>query len=215
MIEKLNARRTYKVIGDLETPVTGNKLEKSAIDELLSASANAPFHYACDRIHKTELSSSVPWRVHKLQAGDCNKLKDFLIASGDVTKVTNMLAAAEFLFQVTWLPDEDTIIDRDAGKEEPAFVGTLRNMEHIAAASAFTQSLLLAGEEQGFMTYWSSGGALKSADTFNYLKISLNELLLGAIFFFPKDVEHAEIKSGAMKEARGTIDDWSKWCDIS
>ncbi len=215
MIEKLNARRTYKVIGDLEAPITGNILEISAIDELLSASANAPFHYICDRIHKTELSSSVPWRVHKLQADDCNKLKDFLIASGDVTKVTNMLAAAEFLFQVTWLPDEDTIIDREAGKEEPAFVGTLRNMEHIAVASAFTQSLLLAGEEQGFMTYWSSGGALKSADTFKYLKISLNELLLGAIFFFPKDVQHAEIKSGAMKEARGTIDDWSKWCDIS
>lgn len=215
MIEKLNTRRTYKVIGDLKTPVVGNSLGKSAIDELLSASANAPFHYACDRIHKIELSSSVPWRVHKLQADDCNKLKDFLIASGDVTKVTNMLAAAEFLFQVTWLPDEDTIINREAGKSEPVFIGTLRNMEHIAAVSAFIQSLLLAGEEQGFMTYWSSGGALKSADTFEHLNISLNELLLGAIFFFPKEIKNAEIKSGAMKEARGVIDDWSKWCDIA
>ena len=215
IIKKLNTRRTYKVIGDLDAPVSGNSVEKSKIDELLGASSNAPYHYACDRIHKDQLTSSVPWRVYKLQAADCNKLKDFLIAQGDATKVTNMLSAAENLFQVTWLPDEGTIRNREAGQSEEVFAGTLRNMEHIAAASAFIQSLLLAGEEQGFMTYWSSGGALKSAKTFSYLNISLNELLLGAVFFFPKHVDHAEIKPGAMKDARGNIDDWSKWCEIS
>ena len=214
VIEKVMERRTYKVIGDLQLPVQVNKLEKAKIDEFLSASANAPFHYACDRIHKTLLSSSVPWRVHKLQANDCNALKDFLTQSGDVTKVPNMLSAASFLFQVTWLPDENTIINRDAGKEEQAFLGTMRNMEHIAAASAFIQSLLLLGEEQGFMTYWSSGGALKSARVFEHLEIPLSELLLGSIFFFSKDVDHAEIKMGAMKDARGEVGDFSRWCKI-
>lgn len=214
ILEKLTARRTYKVIGNLEQPVINSLHDKAFIDQLLSASANAPFHYACDRIHKADLPSCVPWRVHKLEAKDCNKLKDFLIASGDVTKVPNMLSAAEYLFQVTWLPDADTIINRDAGKDEVAFKGTLRNMEHIAAASAFIQSLLLAGEEQGYMTYWSSGGALKSATTFDYLNISLNELLLGSIFFYPKEVVHEEIKQGGMKDARGKLEDWSKWCEL-
>ena len=215
IIKKLKTRRTYKVIGDLRAPVSKSSLDKKSADALLNASANAPFHYTCDRSHKSDLSSSVPWRVHKLQAGDCNKLKDFLIASGDMTKVPNMLSAAEFLFQVTWLPDEDTIINRDAGKNEQAFMGTLRNMEHIAAASAFIQSLLLVAEEKKFMTYWSSGGVLKSAQVFEVLDIPLNQLLLGSIFLFSKDIEHAEVKQGAMKDARGEVDDWSKWCEIS
>ena len=215
IIEKLGKRRTYKTIGDLNTPVCKSSFEKADIDNLLSASANAPFHYACDRVHKSELSSSVPWRAYKLTPDGSNALKDFLIKSGDPTKVTNMLAAAEFVFQVTWLPDDGTIVDREAGKDEVAFKGTLRNMEHIAAASAFIHSLLLVAEEQGYMTYWSSGGALKSEYVFEYLKIPLGELLLGSIFLFPKDIENAEIKPGAMKDARGIVEEWSKWCEIS
>ena len=160
------------------------------------------------------MPSSVPWRVHKLSAKDCNKLGEFLIDDGDVTKVPNMLTAADYLLQVTWLPDEGTIINRDAGKDEEAFKGTMRNMEHIAAASAFIQSLLLAGEANGFMTYWSSGGVLKSEKVFDYLTIPTHQLLLGSIFFFSKQVAHAEIKQGGMKDVRGSIDDWSKWCEL-
>lgn len=214
ILENLKKRRTYKVIGDLNTPITVNSINTTSIDEILSASANAPFHYACDRCHKADMPSSVPWRVHKLNAIDCNQLSEFLITLGDATKVPNMLSAAEYLLQVTWLPDEGTIINRDAGKDEEAFKGTMRNMEHIAAASAFIQSLLLAGEEKGLMTYWSSGGALKSANVFDYLSIPTNQLLLGSIFFYPEEVGNAEIKQGAMKDARGNIDDWSKWCEL-
>ena len=215
ILEKLNLRRTFKVIGDLNAPVSIAAQTKNSIDQVLKASANAPYHYACDRVHKSQMTSPVPWRVHKLDAEGCNKLKDFLINAGDVTKVPNMLSAADYLLQVTWLPDEGTIISRDAGKDEEAFKGTMRNMEHVAAASAFIQSLLLAGEEQGYMTYWSSGGALKSDSTFEYLGIPLNQLLLGSIFFFSKYVEHAEIKAGAMKDARGDLEDWSIWCELS
>lgn len=214
ILEKLDMRRTYKVIGDLKNPVTANSIKSSSIDEILSACVNAPFHYACDRCHKAEMSSSVPWRVHKLNAEDCNRLAKFLIKEGDATKVPNMLSAAEYLLQVTWLPDGGTIVNRDAGKDEEAFKGTLRNMEHIAAASAFIQSLLLAGEEKDLMTYWSSGGALKSEKVFDYLAIPTNQLLLGSIFLFPKEITHAEIKQGAMKDLRGNIKDWSKWCEL-
>ncbi len=214
ILEKLNSRRTFKVIGDLNAPVSKAFRDKNSIDQVLTASANAPFHYACDRIHKNNMGSPVPWRAYKLDVKGCNKLKEFLIDSGDATKVPNMLSVADYLLQVTWLPDDATIINRDAGKDEEAFKGTMRNMEHVAAASAFIQSLLLAGEEQGYMTYWSSGGALKSATTFEYLGIPLNQLLLGSIFFFSKGVEHAEIKAGAMKDARGDLEDWSNWCEL-
>lgn len=215
ILEKLRKRRTYKVIGDLKYSIGSSVIDQNTIDELLSACGNAPFHYACDRPHKTEMSSVVPWRVHKLNAQDCNKLAEFLKEADDTTKVPNMLTAADYMLQVTWLPDEGSIINRDAGKDEEAFTGTLRNMEHIAAASAFIQSLLLAGEEKGFMTYWSSGGALKSESVFDYLTIPTNQLLLGSVFFFSKEVVHAEIKQGAMKDARGILEDWSKWCELS
>ncbi len=212
--EKLATRRTYKVIGDVASPVKKTAVTTQTIDQILEESANAPFHYGCDRIHRSSLTSCLPWRAYKLDTKACNKLMAALIDSDDSTKVPNMLAAADYFIQVTWLPDEGTIINRDAGKDEQAFVGTLRNMEHIAAASAFIQSLLLAGEEQGYMTYWSSGGALKSAIVFDHLNISHSELLLGSVFFFSRDEQHTEIKSGAMKDARGESHEWSKWCEI-
>lgn len=215
ILEKLKQRRTHKVIGDLDAAVGVAELDCNTIDEMLAACANAPFHYACDRTHKTIMTSVVPWRVYKLNAQDCNKLASFLIAAGDTTKVPNMLTAAEYMLQVTWLPDEATIINKAAGKDEEAFKGTIRNMEHIAAASAFIQSLLLAGEDKNLMTYWSSGGALKSENVFDYLSIPNNQMLLGSVFLFSKEVAHDEIKQGAMKDARGSVDDWSKWCGLS
>ncbi len=209
--EKFASRRTYKVIGDISSPVN-NQIAPEVIDGMLEACANAPFHYACDRLHRETLVSSVPWRAYKLNASSCNGLMSFLNDEGDKTKVPNMLAAADYLIQVTWLPDEGTILNRNAGKDEPAFVGTLRNMEHVAAASAFIQSLLIAGEEQGYMTYWSSGGALKSEQVFDYLEIPHSEILMGSVFFFSRDEQHPEIKPGSMKDARGLVEDWSRWC---
>lgn len=215
ILEMLKQRRTHKVIGNLEDVVSAAELDCSTIDDMLAACANAPFHYACDRTHKADMPSVVPWRVYKMNAQDCNKLAEFLIEAGDTTKVPNMLTAAEYMLQVTWLPDEETIINKTAGKDQEAFKGTVRNMEHIAAASAFIQSLLLAGEEKNLMTYWSSGGALKSDNVFEYLSIPQNQMLLGSVFLFSKDVAHAQIKQGAMRDARGGVKDWSKWCELS
>jgi len=214
ILENLRSRRTYKMIGNTSQPISSSSTANSMIDTILENAGNAPFHHGCDRLHKSSLTSSVPWRAYKLDPFATNRLMDFLIQSGDVTKVPNMLAAAEYLVQVTWLPDEGTLENRNAGKDKAAFSGTLRNMEHIAAASAFVQSLLLAGEEKGFRTYWSSGGALKSASVFDYLGIPDTQLLLGSIFLFPSQVENAEVKPGAMRDARGSVQDWSVWCEI-
>ena len=91
--EKLTARRTYKVIGDIDAPVGIKQKDNTPIDGLLAACANAPFHYACDRIHKASMPSSVPWRAYKLDGTACNALMQKLMQDGDKTKVPNMLWA--------------------------------------------------------------------------------------------------------------------------
>jgi len=215
IIEALNARKTSKIIGNPQNRARVGKKERDIVDRLISAAGNAPFHYACANLHKDQFSSSAPWRAYKLDQSACHELMQHLIDNGDATKIPNMLAAAQFLIQVTWLPDEGTLLAKEPVKEGAQFEGTLRNMEHIAAASAFAQSLLLAATWAGFRTYWSSGGPLRSPAIFEKLGISYDELLIGSIFLYPNEVEDAEIKPGAMADKRGVLDDWSRWCEIT
>ncbi len=212
LLQTLENRRTWKVLGNVDDAQKTASIGKDDLDTLIAAAGNAPFHYGCDKGHQKNLTSNVPWRVYKLDAAECNKLLNFLVNQGDATKVPNMLAAAEYLLQVTWLPD---INDNVEPGEECEFAGTRRNMEHIAAASAFIQSLLLVADNAGFKTYWSSGGALRNKETFEKLSISSDEMLLGSIFLFPADPKDAEIKSGSMKDKRGNLDDWTVWCEIT
>ncbi|MDJ0614620.1 MAG: hypothetical protein QNJ29_13200 [Rhizobiaceae bacterium] len=208
----LEERRTYKIIGTIAYPTEEALIDKDTIDDILKSAGNAPFHYPCDRVHMDTLSSPVPWRCYKLDTVACHELMHMLLDTGDATKVPNMLAAAQYLLQVTWLPDPGTFSGESQSKEDPMFSGTLRNMEHIAAASAFAQSLLLAAEEAGFKTYWSSGGPLRKKPVFDALGIPHTELLLGSIFLFPNEPKHAEIKSGNLADKRGAPNDWSRWC---
>ena len=206
---RIAGRRTRKVIGQIEAAVTTSSRTRDEITAMLETAGNAPFHYPCDRIHLEHFSSPVPWRAYVLDTSAKSDLMTFLLENGDTTKVPNMIAAAEYLIQVTWLPDEGTL--NAWGEEEIKFSGTLRNMEHIAAASAFVQSLILIAEEQGFQTYWSSGGPLRGPDIFKKLGIPDFEQLLGSIFLYPQNVGDAEVKSGKLAESRGNVDTWSKW----
>ena len=214
-LDQLKNRRTYKVIGDTTHPSEPSNIKTDALDEIILAAGNAPFHYACDRIHMQTMQSPVPWRCHKLDTTGCQYLMQNLIDRGDTTKVPNMLAAAQYLLQVTWLPDSGTILGDATSKEEPVFAGTLRNMEHIAAGSAFIQSILLGAEQAGFKTYWSSGGPLRGEDVFSALGIPAIELLLGSVFLFPDEPKSAEIKQGNLASKRGQLSDWSRWCEIN
>ena len=214
MLDILRKRRTAKVIGNPEKPNQMPLADKKALQEILESAGNAPFHYACDKVHTESLTSPVPWRCYKLDRMNCQKLMTKRIAEGDTTKIPNMLAAAEFLFQITWLPDAGTILDDTNRKDGPVFEGTLKNMEHIAAASAFIQSVVLAAEAQGYKTYWSSGGPLRSPETFEYLAIPNTEILLGSVFLFPRNPENAEIRNGNLSDRRETADNWSKWCTL-
>ncbi len=185
-------------------------MDRDKIDGILEAAGMAPFHHPSASHHHTMHQSPVPWRVYKLDQSSCLSLMKRLVASGDVTKVPNMLSAAQYLLQVTWLPDEANEASTQGGA---LFIGTIRNMEHIAAASAMVQSLLLAATDAGMKTYWSSGGPLRSSEAFDYIGISRKELLLGAIFLFPAESKNAEEKPGKMRELRGELSDWSLWCD--
>ena len=82
------------------------------------------------------------------------------------------------------------------------FLGTLRNMEHIAAASAAIQNVLLGATARALPNYWSSGGMLRHKELRNFLKIPLNELMIGCLFVFPKDSDTrgADIKPGKLRD---------------
>jgi len=119
-----------------------------------------------------------------------------------------MLNTADCLIQVTWLPDQS---DKDG---EQLFMPDLRNMEHIAGASAAVQNLLLTATEKGIPNYWSSGGVLRKDTFFDLLDIPKKQILLGSIFLFPEDTiiekNNAKIAFGGLRERKGEIDQWSR-----
>lgn len=209
--EQVAARRTYKILGNPADPAPVSAIPDAVLDEMLQQAGNAPVHYACDRVHLGKMASPVPWRAYKLNRKGCLDLMNHLVREGDVTKVPALLATAQFLVQVTWLPDEGTVHAGDGGKHAVVFDGTLRNMEHIAAASAFAQSLLLVADACGFRTYWSSGGGLRGKAVFDHLGIPDREILIGSIFLYPAEAANTEVKPGSMAERRGKLEDWSRW----
>ena len=91
-----------------------------------------------------------------------------------VTKEPKLAAAASAIIIITWIPQFYEDDARDEGK-------IAVDEEHLAAASAMTQNLLLLLKEQNIGTYWGSGGILRKPIMFDYLGIPQNEKLLGAI----------------------------------
>ena len=143
-VQSISTRRTDKVLCDPAQPLESGGPTRDLMDELIAVAGNAPFHYPSNAQHHDELSACVPWRAYKLDTDTCRVLMKRLLDAGDTTKIPNMLAASCCLVQVTWLPDPD------AGEDNGClFAGTQRNMEHVAAASAFVQSLLVAATEAG------------------------------------------------------------------
>ena len=127
-------------------------------------------------------------------------------------KILNMLWAAELLIITTWLPDVFGVQPEERIMEPLPFVGNLRNMEHIAATSAAIQNMLLGATTEGYPNYWSSGGILRQEYARNMLHISMKEVMLGAVFIFPKDAEERaeEIKPGKLREEGKTLGAFSK-----
>ena len=206
----IRARRTDKVLADPTAPLTPAGLSRDAVDAMLETAGVAPFHYPAAAPHREgALSSVAPYRVYKLDGPACRRLLARLGRTDlQPGKIANMLAAAEALLQVTWLPEPG------APAEGEAFEGSLTNMEHIAAAGAAIQNLLLLAAEAGLRSYWSSGGVMRGPELFQMLGIPEQEILLGAVFLFPADVAGADVMPGKLRDKRGALADWSVWREI-
>lgn len=205
------SRKTTKVLSDSDLPVCDIR---GTVDELIALAGWAPFHRPSNAIHQREQagqSGLVPWRMVGLDAAACRALRRSL-PTENAGKLPAMLAAADALIQVTWLPNPPS--ESFQATDELPFEPTLANMEHIAAASAAIQNLLLAATARGIDNYWSSGGVwLRSAEVFEQLQIPSDEILLGAIFLFPRNVEQTQVVGSKLREQRPAVHEWFRWWD--
>lgn len=207
--EAIRSRKTVKILSDRDLPASDHCCQ---INEILTLAGQAPFHRACEEIHRQASSQSgiEPWRFHALDAASCRKLRT-QIPRENAGKVPAMLAAADALIMTTWLPNSS---DAPYVGDEPGFAATVNNMEHIAAASAAIQNLLLAATARGVLSYWSSGGVLRSTEVFKLLGIPRLQILLGAVFLFPKEYGEAELATSKLREHRGSRETWSRWVTL-
>lgn len=203
----IRARRTAKVLSAEPLPATG---ARETVEELVAAAGWAPFHKPAAKAHAEagSLPSIVPWRFHLLDAPACRELRRVLLERSDRSKIPRMLAAAAALVQATWLPNPPK------GPVTGLFEATEENMEHVAAAGAAVQSLLLAATARGIATYWSSGGVLRTPEAFGWMGIPAGEVLLGSVFLFPAECPGAEVAPGAHRDRRGSPADWSRWIEL-
>lgn len=201
----IRARKTVKVVAQEPQPTTDTR---DIVNEIISTAGQAPFHYPCAQEHQQQLPSIVPWRFHMLDSKACRDLLALLeennIQGG---KIMGMLAAADAMIQVTFLPDGPATAT--------TYAGDLRNMEHIAAASAATQNLLLAATARGVTNYWSSGGVLREPLTWQALDIPAGEVLIGSVFLFPSNTEGLTTSEGKLRDLKGEPDTWARWCTLN
>lgn len=209
--QAIRLRKTTKLLSDIPLP---QRDIRATVDRLIESAGWAPFHRACDVSHReTETCGIQPWRMYALDSLNCRQLAKSLPAE-NAGKIPRMLASADAMIQTTWLPNPATR-PLDGG----AFEATLANMEHIAAASAAIQNLLLAATAEGIPSYWSSGGVvLREAAGFDLLGIPAEEILLGSIFLFPADLQAlpstTEVVGSKLRHQRSPQPTWARWVEV-
>ena len=214
-IDAITTRKTAKVLADdpWEPSLDDQELNELC-DHLLSLAAAAPYHYkSAERYKIGQQTSSLPFRCYTLDGNSCNSLAAKLEKLDPPPgKICNMLWASELLILTTWLPDVFGTQPEQHEMEPLPFVGNLRNMEHIAATSAAIQNILLGATDKDYPNYWSSGGVLRQSSARKILQIPMEEIMLGAVFIFPKDaMERAkEIKPGKLREEGKVVGTFSK-----
>ena len=215
----IRGRRTSKRLRDPDeartdrSPLSADR--RGELDAMLAVAGEAPFHRRVADEHRSgELDSAVPWRFHVLERPTCLALVDAIEARATAdpeskwarawkSKIPELLSGASACVQATWLPDP--VGD---GADAPEF--TERNVEHIAAASAAVQNLLLAATARGWSSYWSSGGILKDPDAFALLGIPTDQELLGAVMLGAPDAPHAKDIPGGLREERADRAGWMR-----
>jgi nitroreductase len=203
----IRGRRTTRVLADEPFPVDDLR---EVVEELAATAGWAPFHRVAARVHQESgaLTSIVPWRFYLVDAAACRTLRQALLERGDKGKIPRMLATARALVLATWLPNPPR------GPITGLFEATEENMEHVAAAGAAVQNLLLAATARGIPSYWSSAGPLRGPEAFGWMGIPAGEILLGGIFLFPTDPAGAEVNPGSHRDRRGEPSDWTRWVEV-
>jgi nitroreductase len=167
-----------KVIGNPSKPLELTEAERSVGDALVEQAIGdagwAPFHY-----DRQVGGVAEPWRATVLPQSVCRELGARLaewcpdLKPGN--KMPAMLSACGCVVLVTWLPQTSADIS-DVAKLSDV------NFEHVAAAAAFVQNLLLLLEARDLRTYWGSGGMFCDRSIMSRLGISDLEKLLAAVY---------------------------------
>ncbi len=211
--EVIASRKTSKVLA--KSPLESD-FDQALLESLVATAAYAPFHYMAANSHREKLPDKAPepWRIYILNRTICREVREWLISRDDRTKVPEMLAASDMLLQVTWCP---TTEDGAAGSERfDCYDATQTNMEHIAATAAAIQNIILAATEHEIPNYWSSGGVLREKEIFDLLGIPRDEILLGSVFFFPRNAarnQKVTMVPGKMRERRSHGRTWCHWVE--
>lgn len=174
---------------------------RETILSAIAAAGWAPFHY--DR-RIDEIAE--PWRFYWLDHECCRSLCELLptlpVSMKPGNKIPMMLEACSSLLIATWLPDSE--ISDDEKRCEV-------NEEHLAAASAAVQNLLLALTARGCGTYWSSGGVLREGPVRERLGIPSRDRFLAAVFvddIVLRGNYSVELIPGKNREKRSPASKW-------
>lgn len=218
--QTIRARKTTKIMRDPvacdDVPAALAASMRQMVQEMIEVAGWAPFHKLVhEQAHRQgALTSVAPWRFYALDKSACCALLAHLRSQAETqpgskwvkaweSKIPRLLAGCGAAVLVTWLPDPTSNGDQPEMTE--------RNIEHIAAASAAVQNLLLAAQARGLHNFWSTGGILKDGDVFDTLGIPRNQMLLAAIFLAHPDQPADEQQPGSLRERRGAPETWSQW----
>lgn len=203
-------RKTSKVLADAPLGVATDRAE---IEAIVANAGWAPFHRPAAAVHAEGGGEQpvVPWRCFMLDVDACRSLRDWLLARGETGPMTRLLAACSAMVLATWLPNPWRLPRPEGTDPDQLFEGTLDNMEHLAAASAAVQNILLSATARGYRSFWATGGPIRTAESLARIGVPNSQLSLGCVFLFGPDSKGAPTKPGPMRERRGAPEDWSRW----
>lgn len=213
----MQTRKTVKALGNINKLIPAPEDFPQKVQNAMTLAGWAPFHYPAHSTHLDRMMSSpVPWRFYSLNQKNCLRLARSIMSSPELetdesSKIIRLLATCGALVMVTWLPEPD----ESTRASDPARRVHI-DEEHLAAAGAATQNLLLAAKAQGVDSYWSSGGVLKDWECFDMCGIPVKEKLLGAIFMFPEQLKDKgiDIRKGGLRDRRGSPNEWMNWITV-
>lgn len=208
LADLIRHRKTTKVFGLPDQPVQlsaeAARRHDQQVRAAVAAAGPAPFHFARNLEAVAE-----PWRVTTLWWEACRALAAELpglcpdLKPGN--KLPAILSASGAAVLVHWLPAGAEEVAEPLKREET-------NFEHLAAASAYVQNLLLLLTAAGLESYWASANLLDGPPVKSRLGIPAGRKLLGAIIVGYPLAETAALEraGGGNHAKRSPATAWSR-----